>query len=106
MPIYKEGEMKEEEPKKKSASGSFTNFIGKESTKQFIEEWHGKGYTKAGVEELLYELYARYCADGGDDDDEDRVIKRAGEMLDVMKSVRKLFEPFKGRTEECTYRKH
>jgi hypothetical protein len=105
MPIYKEGAMKdkEEEPKEKTVSGSFSDFIKKESTKQFISEWHEKGYTKAGVEELLYELHARYCSGGGDDDDEDKeeehVIKRAGEMLDVMKSVRGLFEPFKDRTE-------
>jgi hypothetical protein len=101
MPIYKEGEMKEEEPKEKKVSGSFMDFINKASTKQFIADWHEKGYTKAGIEELLYELHARYCADGGDDDDdaEEHVIKRAGEMLDVMKSVRGLFEPFKDRTE-------
>jgi hypothetical protein len=100
MPLYKNAQM-EEEPKEKVVSGSFMDFINKQSTKQFISDWHEKGYTKAGVEELLYELHARYS--GGDDDDdegEERVIKRAGEMLDVMKSVRGLFEPFKDKAEE------
>lgn len=101
MPLYKNSQM-EEAPKAAQASGTFMNFMNKQSTKQFISDWHEKGYTKAGVEELLYELHARYS--GGDDDDdkdgEERVIKRAGEMLDVMKSVRGLFEPFKDKAEE------
>lgn len=99
MPIYKGSQM-EEEPKEKQVSGSYMDFINKQSTKQFISDWHEKGYTKAGVEELLYELHARYSGgDDGDDKDEERVIKRAGEMLDVMKSVRGLFEPFKDKVE-------
>lgn len=103
MPIYRRSddpeskehqEEKKAEPKHEVSTGSFKNFMGSSETKQFIEEWHEKGYTKAGVEELLFELHARY---GGDDDDDsdDTVRKRGGEMLEVMKSVRGLFEPFK-----------
>ena len=93
MSVYNKAH-KEEEPKSAVASGSFKDFMGKEKTRKFIKQWNKKGYTKAGAEELLFELYARYGGDG-DDDDEDRVLGRAGEMLDIMKSVRGLFEPFK-----------
>ena len=96
MPIYKgnEEEEKPEEPKKAAATGSFKSFMGKAKTKKFISEWHEQGYTKAGVQELLYELYQRYGGDG-DDDDEDTVLGRAGDMLDVMKSVADKFALFK-----------
>ncbi|MFP3950431.1 MAG: hypothetical protein ACLFUZ_05085 [Candidatus Micrarchaeia archaeon] len=93
MPIYEREESTEERAEEVMDTRSFKNFIGKEKTQQFISQWKKKGYTKAGVEELLFELYARYGGD--DDDDEDRVRDRAGEMLDIMKSVRGLFEPFK-----------
>ena len=93
MPIYNKTEQ-EEVPKSTVASSGFKGFMENGKTKTFIKQWHKKGYTKAGVEELLFELYARYGGDG-DDDDEDRVLGRAGEMLDIMKSVRGLFEPFK-----------
>ncbi|MBD3389903.1 hypothetical protein GF415_03015 [Candidatus Micrarchaeota archaeon] len=96
MPVYgkKEGAEKEERTEEAIDTRSFKSFVGKEKTQQFISKWKKKGYTKAGVEELMFELYARYGGDG-DDDDEDRVRERAGEMLDIMKSVRGLFEPFK-----------
>ncbi len=95
MPVYsgKESTKEEERAEEAMDTRSFKNFVGKEKTQQFISKWKKKGYTKAGVEELLFELYARYGGD--DDDDEDRVRDRAGEMLDIMKSVRGLFEPFK-----------
>ena|GEM_PF-3047204 len=106
MPIYrrKDDPEKKEEPKEKTedaaskqeiSAGSFKNFMNTPETKHFIEEWHEKGYTKAGVEELLFELHARYGGDDDDDDSAEAVRKRAGEMLEVMKSVRGLFEPFK-----------
>lgn len=85
----------EEETVQKVSAGSFKNFMNSPQTKAFIEEWHKNGYTKAGVEELLFELHARYGGDDDDDDSADAVRKRAGEMLEVMKSVRGLFEPFK-----------
>jgi len=104
MPIYRraddpENVQKKEEPKEEAvqqvSAGSFKNFMNTPATKAFIEEWHKNGYTKAGVEELLFELHARYGGDDDDDDAADAVRKRAGEMLEVMKSVRGLFEPFK-----------
>ena len=101
MPIYKKEE--EEKAKESEKKGTFKGFMSSKKTKQFIANWHEKGYTKAGVEELLYELYQRYGGDGDDDEEGDLdektdkhpVRKRAGEMLDIMKSVRGLFEPFK-----------
>lgn len=98
MPVHRKEEDSEE--KRVQASGSFVNFMQKSATKEFVESWHEKGYTKAGVEELLYELYQRYASDG-DDDDEDAVLGRAGEMLEIMKSVRGLFEPFKDKAEKA-----
>lgn len=98
MPIYKgdkeEEKPKEPEAKRSSSISNFRNFMGDAKTKAFVSEWNKKGYTKAGVEELLFEIYQRYGGDG-DDDDEDKVRDRTGEMLDIMKSVRKLWEPFK-----------
>ncbi len=97
MPIYK-GEQdekpKEPEAKKKDSVAAFRNFMGKEKTRKMVSEWNKKGYTKAGIEELLFEIYQRYGG-GGDDDDDDKVLDRSAEMLDIMKSVRKLWEPFK-----------
>ncbi|MEM4272637.1 MAG: hypothetical protein QXH30_03520, partial [Candidatus Bilamarchaeaceae archaeon] len=77
MPIYKgneeeEGKRKEPEAKRKDSISNFKNFMGKEKTRKLISEWSKKGYTKAGIEELLFEIYQRYGGDGGDDD-EDRV---------------------------------
>ena len=97
MAIYKgeqEEKPKEPEAKKKDSISSFRNFMGDTKTKAFVSEWNKKGYTKAGIEELLFEIYQRYGG-GGDDDDEDKVRDRTAEMLDIMKSVRKLWEPFK-----------
>jgi len=94
MPTYRKEEEEEEKPKSAVSSGSFKSFMGKAKTKKFISEWHEKGYTKAGVQELLYEIYQRYGGDG-DDDDEDTVLGRAGDMLDVMKSVADKFAIFK-----------
>jgi hypothetical protein len=96
MPTYRKtyGEEEKEAPKEATASGTFKSFIGKAKTKKFIAEWHKQGYTKAGVQELLYELYQRYGGDG-DDDDEDTVLGRASDMLDVLKSVADKFALFK-----------
>ena len=100
MPIYKGNEEEQaHETRKKEATASFRDFMGKEKTKRFVSDWNKKGYTKAGIEELLFEIYLRYGTggddDGDDDDKERKVLDRSGEMLDIMKSVRKLWEPFK-----------
>lgn len=64
MPIYKGNE--EEERKKEPAAkrnesiAAFRSFMGKAKTKSLISEWNKKGYTKAGIEELLFEIYQRY----------------------------------------------
>jgi len=94
MPTYKKGETEEEKPKAALSSASFKNFMGKAKTKKFVSDWHEQGYTKAGVQELLYEIYQRYGGDG-DDDDEDTVLGRASDMLDVLKSVADKFAIFK-----------
>ncbi len=96
MPIYKrEDDQIENTPKQEIRSGSFKNFINNAKTKQFIKKCSKEyGVTEAGTRELLYELYQRYGGDG-DDDDEDKVLERADDMLDVLKSVADKFALFK-----------
>ncbi len=105
MPIYRreddperKEQPKEEKaaPKQEVSSGAFKKFISSPKTKAFVEKCHKEyNVTEAGTRELLYELYQRYGGDGDDDDDDEKVRNRAGEMLDVMKSVADKFALFK-----------
>jgi len=56
-------------------------FLESRAVRNFTEEWHKEGYTKAGIHELLTELHVRFSGD------EKRTTERAGEILSVLKNI-------------------
>jgi len=75
-PAFKGGPEKEE-----AGETELKQFLESRAVRQFTDEWHKEGYTKAGVHELLTELHVRFTGD------EKRTLERAGEILSVLKNI-------------------
>jgi len=67
--------------KEERGETALKQFLESGAVRQFTDEWHKEGYTKAGVHELLTELHVRFSGD------EKRTIERAGEILSVLKNI-------------------
>lgn len=78
-----EGPRFKETPEKKEEAGEteLKQFLESRAVRQFTEEWHKEGYTKAGIHELLTELHIRFTGD------EKKTTERAGEILSVLKNI-------------------
>jgi hypothetical protein len=76
-------EMRYGEPEKKEEAGEaeLKQFLESRTVRNFTDEWHKEGYTKAGVHELLTELHIRFSGD------EKRTLERGHEILAVLKNV-------------------
>ncbi len=70
-------------PEKREETGEaeLKQFLQSRETQQFTEQWHGEGYTKAGIHELLTELHIRFSGD------EKKALERGGEILAVLKNI-------------------
>jgi len=76
-PAFKGGPERKEE----AGETELKQFLESRAVRNFTEEWHKEGYTKAGVHELLTELHVRFTGD------EKRTLERAGEILSVLKNI-------------------
>lgn len=56
-------------------------FIQSSEVRQFTERWHKEGYTKAGIHEMLEELYRRFSGD------EKKTLERGEEILTILKHI-------------------
>lgn len=67
--------------KEETGETELKQFLESRAVRNFTEDWHKEGYTKAGIHELLAELHIRFTGD------EKKTLERAGEILSVLKNI-------------------
>lgn len=68
-------------PERGETEGDMKLFIQSAQVRQFAEQWQKEGYTKAGIHEMLGELYRRFSGD------EKKALERGGEILAILKHI-------------------